>query len=87
MYVSTYTYGIRLYYTFPFKITEIILYTEFGIVIENQKKKTNFKYKFVKMIRGLRLRPFLMALTDLDLKPGIVYYFFTLSRDLTNSFW
>ena len=34
----------------------------------------NFLFSFV--IRS-GLRPFLMVLTDLDLKPGIVYYFFT----------
>ena len=27
MYVSTYTYGIRLHYPFPFKITDIATYT------------------------------------------------------------
>ena len=48
MYVSAYTYGIRLHYTFPFKITEIILYTEFGIVIENQKKKNEFQIQVCK---------------------------------------
>ena len=29
------------------------------------------------MLEMREVRPFLMALTDLDLKPGIVYYFFT----------
>ena len=36
----------------------------------------NQKLRVLKFVCSF-LRPFLMALTDLDLKPGIVYYFFT----------